>query len=1006
MKPLKLTISAFGSYADVQEIDFTELGANGLYLITGETGSGKTTIFDAISFALFGDASGSSRKQTMLRSDFAAEKAKTYVELDFASGDKRYSIRRTIKKAGPEVVLVLPDGSAMSGSTNIKPKIAEIIGLDREQFSQIVMIAQNDFLRFLQSGTDKRQEILRRIFGTESLKQFQKQLGDLAKSENEKRTMIERDFERYGVGIYKRDEQFAQWDSQIKSDKADLKETDKKLGEYDMQKQSLSAELAVAEELSRKFADLAKHRGDLDSHNANAGAIERSRTRCARGETALYKVRPLCDDAQKAEMSHAESVAGLNKAKELEVSAIAETEKASQVVEALPPLADAQEAFSILSKEAETASQNLARLTVLQKNRDAIVGKQGVLAGKREELDAALDSLNKLPPVAGLQDEIDRVTAALQSEDNRLKSLLSLRNDLSVIRNKQAALQKEHTLYETLDAQFKNADEKHRALEEAFLRSQAGILASTLIDGEPCPVCGSAAHPAPAQLSGVGITEASLKKAGELKNKSQSEREAQSSACGKLHAEIETLIGRFTADLSPLIPGATIATAPTALPENINTTQSAIAQLTQTRSVSEKSLLAVKDSLTILTSKRDELTPAIASLQSESDTLTKRFLSDFSEYVPGITWDSSESQLAGLLARTKEKAADLCARKENDRRTLDRLTSDWDAAVGRKTAAESNMRSAQTLVAERIVNEQKSLMRRDETRSSYVEALRANGFVSDADYTAALIKDNELAALKKQISEYERNGEQLARDIQRLEKETAEKKPPELERMRREAERVSIGSKTLNEKRDAINGRLSKTETMLKELRRAAVDFEKVEKACAAVEELSKTANGKFDFETYAQTAYFERVLRAADLRLKVMSQNRYILQRKTDSDDGRKTFGLDLEVMDAYTGKARSANSLSGGESFMASLSLALGLSDVVQQSAGGIRLDAMFIDEGFGTLDAEVLELAIKTLSEMAGANRIVGIISHVTELRERIDKQVQVEKTITGSRVKLVV
>ncbi|MDR0272549.1 MAG: SMC family ATPase, partial [Clostridiales bacterium] len=266
--------------------------------------------------------------------------------------------------------------------------------------------------------------------------------------------------------------------------------------------------------------------------------------------------------------------------------------------------------------------------------------------------------------------------------------------------------------------------------------------------------------------------------------------------------------------------------------------------------------------------------------------------------------------------------------------------------------------------------------------------------------------ENELAKIKKQISDYEKNGEQLTRDISRLEKETADKEQPDITRLQAETETATAESKTLSEKRDEITGRLSKIESALKELRRTDLEFDKSEKTYAAVKQLAETANGKLDFETYAQMAYFERVLRAANIRLKVMSRNRYTLLRKTTSDDGRKRSGLEMEVLDAYTGKARSANSLSGGESFMASLSLALGLSDVVQQNAGGIRLDAMFIDEGFGTLDPDVLELAVRTLSEMAGANRIIGIISHVTELRERIDKQVQVEKTSAGSKICLVV
>jgi exonuclease SbcC len=210
----------------------------------------------------------------------------------------------------------------------------------------------------------------------------------------------------------------------------------------------------------------------------------------------------------------------------------------------------------------------------------------------------------------------------------------------------------------------------------------------------------------------------------------------------------------------------------------------------------------------------------------------------------------------------------------------------------------------------------------------------------------------------------------------------------------------------LHAERDDAKLRLDNTLRVLTELKKSAAALVKIEIEYAALKSLSETANGKLDFETYAQTAYFERVLRAANLRLKMMSQNRYMLLRREESRDGRKRTGLEIEVADSFTGKSRSANSLSGGESFMASLSLALGLSDVVQQTAGGIHLEAMFIDEGFGSLDAEVLELSVRTLSEMAGGKRIIGIIPHVAELRERIDKQVRVEKTISGSKISLVV
>ena len=1007
MKPIKLTMSAFGSYADVQEIDFSALGANGLYLITGETGSGKTTIFDAISFALFGKASGTGRDDySMLRSDFAPAKARTYVELDFVSGGSRYTIKRAIKKSGQEVTLILPDGTSMSGDRNIKPKIAEIAGLDRDQFAQIVMIAQNDFLRFLQSGTDDRLKILRRIFGTEALKQFQEQLKARVRRESDRHALILHDFERYELDVYQRDAQFSVWEAQIRSDKTDLSETDKKLADQDKLKQTLSADLAIAEELGRKFDALGQNQFDREAHDAKAGEIRESKTRADRSEIALYKIKPLYEEAQKAAVNHSTAQTDLANAKEQETAAVVESGEAAKMEEGLPPLAAAQDAFAALSKEWEAAASRLKQLTDLQANRKDIVDKQVLLAEKQEDLGATLEGLSQIPSAADEQAELDKILLALQNNEEKLTKLSAIQSDLAVITDGQAELAREQADFEACTIRFREADEQYRALEEAFLRNQAGILAQNLIDGEACPVCGSTVHPMPAGVSGADVTEAKLKKARETKEKEQAKREKQATACAARKTEIETQLKRFIADLSALIPAATMETAKDLLIKGMHEARLARTELSGKKISAEKILEEHKSAFETLTDQRAELTKDIASLQGEIDTLVKRFMSDIRVFISDAKWESSDTELNRLLAQAEHSANELSIRKETDEPALKQLSLEWEAAIERKTKAASALQSAQTRVTERAANEQKWRRLHDEAQAAYQEVLQNNHFADDAEYLATLITEEELIEQKRQVSEYEKQGEQLLRDIARLESEIAGKEKPDIEGLRRKAEAVNAETKMLNEQRDEINSRLSKIESALKDLRRSAADFEKVEKAYAAVKQLADTANGKLDFETYAQMAYFERVLRAANQRLQVMSQNRYTLLRKTESDDGRRRSGLDLAVLDAYTGKARSANSLSGGESFMASLSLALGLSDVVQQSAGGIRLDAMFIDEGFGTLDADVLELAVRTLSEMAGTNRIIGIISHVAELRERIDKQIQVEKTTTGSKILLAV
>ena len=941
----------------------------------------------------------------MLRSDFANEKDKTFVELDFASGHVTYNVKRVIKKSGQDVALSLPDGTVLTGDRNVRSKMDEIVGLDREQFAQIVMIAQNDFLRFLQSGTDDRLKILRRIFGTEALRNFQDRLKARAKQENEKRALIIHEFNRREVDVYKREECFAEWDAQIKIDKTELSRTDKGLAQYDAIKRELAAKLAMAEDLEKKFSDLVAVRLLLEAHKSRANEIATLKKRATIGETALRKVKPSADDAARTVANRANAQANLAEAKTQEAAAFEELALAKSAVEELPPLADAQNVFATLSKKLETAVERLKKLTSLQKTRDEIAGKQTALLNARGELAAVCKTLSNLPSSDDCRAVLDQLTRELARDENACAQLSALRRDFTDIIEKQNALSKAQSEFEALNANFLEVDGKCRSLEEAFLRGQAGILAKGLTDGKPCPVCGSAVHPAPAALSLDEVTEAELQRVKSARDNTQNKRDEKSADCNSAIMEIKTLSTRFLADLIAHSPDATLGTADARLAETANATKTRVIELTKKKNDAEKTLVELKTKLDGVTAKRDELNNGAVALESEIGALVKRFTNDFFEFTPSAEWETSKTELAQLLDGTRNEANALTTEKTDAENSLQKLTANWESASKRKSSAELAHKSAQTLATERDANEREASGLCAEAQAKYTETLREHGFSGETEYAAALITENELADMSKRLADHEKNGERLVGDLKRLESETADKERPDMGRLTMEAETANAESFALGEKRDEIKGRLDKTETVLKELRQAAADFERADRSYAAVKQLSDTANGKLDFETYAQMAFFERVLSAANHRLKAMSQNRYALLRKTEGGDGRAKTGLEIEAFDAYTGKARSANSLSGGESFMASLSLALGLSDVVQQSAGGIQLDAMFIDEGFGTLDTETLDIAIKTLSEMAGADRTIGIISHVTELRERIDKQIQIEKTTAGSKISVV-
>ena len=758
MKPVKLKISAFGPFAGLECIDFKKFGENGVYLISGETGAGKTSIFDAVSFALFGKASGNFRDAKSLRSHHAPESVKTYAELDFACSINSeneniiYNIKREIKfdKSGnyrtTETSLTLPDGSIINGSA-CDDKILEIIGIDRNQFAQIVMIAQNDFLRFLHSKTPERVEILRRIFRTERLKLLQDNLKEKTRNIGGEYEAVKKNLELQGLEIYRRAEQFSDWEREAENCAGEITGLDEKI-------------------------------------------------------LNLEKIKPLADDFTRAE-------------------------------------------------------QNL-------KETQNLVAETGIILKKSlEDLEAAKKNYESLPALSDKQEELAKLNNEWEQVSNKLKIIKKLEYNRHIYAEKKRELEKSQENFEDLQDEFTERDNYYKNLEEIFLRNQAGILARDLKDGEPCSVCGSLEHPNPARASLENLSEASVKNAKNIAENARIRRDEKAKDCANLNLHINMLNGQFEEDL--------------------------------------KELSAVP--------------------------------SDISE----------------VIAQVKELAVNIKLKKDGSEKYLEKLIQDSEIFSERKNAAETAYQSAVTLIKEREAREKAQFDALVSSRSAYLESLRACGF----------------------------------------ERYIAQEVSPEIN--------------SLRERRGGLFARRAEILNKLESLKKYAEIFEQTERAYAAVKQLSDAANGRLDFETYAQRALFERVLRAANHRLKIMSQNRYALLRRGEESDGRTRTGLELEILDAYTGKRRSANSLSGGESFLASLSLALGLSDVVQQSSGGVRLEAMFIDEGFGSLDGETLELAVQTLGSMAENGRIIGIISHMSELRERIGRQIYVGKTSAGSYIK---
>jgi exonuclease SbcC len=867
MKPIKLTISAFGCFAGQVTVDFTKLGKNGIYLISGETGSGKTTIFDAISYALYGSASGDARSNhyQMFRSDFASEKAKSFVELEFESCGEEYTVKRTIKEKSQDVELTLPSGKAYAGERNVTPKVVEIIGLDRSQFAQIVMIAQNDFLRFLQSDTKDRTDIMRKIFNTGAFRDFQQRLKDKYSDVSAKRNAIKSDFQKLAVDVYDRADTCKKWESEAAALTLEAEEYTEKQAANDKQCTEKAKELALANELVKKFTDLEKSRSEFIGHNSKAEEFAALQVRFQRSESAVRNVKPAYDEYKRADAFLSDAKAG-----------------------------------------AEKAQKDLT-----------VVRKAFAIASER---------LSALPDVETAESDFNAANKNWERENAEFRALTALCEYKKAIEESEIELQSLQRDYTRLNTEYEKANHECNLLEDVFMSNQAGILAKSVTEGAPCPVCGSTVHPCLAKMPDETPTEDRVKKAKSDTEKARKARDKKSETCAAKIAAINTAKERFT--------------------------------------------------------------------------------SEFAKYVDSSDYDTASSEIEKITASKSEIVVKLEALQANKRAVYIKLKADHENAVSAVSKAEADVKAAETLLADKTENECNLAERETVAKESFLKSLSDYSFPDEAAFLSFVTDEATLKGMSKALVDYENEGRMLEKEVARLESETKGWAKPDIQKTMAENAALTQTRQQLREKAAGITAGLIEIRSKIKDLKAASLEYDQNEKIYAAVKSVCDAANGKLEFETYAQTAYFERVLSAANKRLQLMSQSRYQLLRQRESGDNRRKTGLEIEVSDSYTGKSRSTKSLSGGESFMASLSLALGLSDVIQRSVGGVKLDAMFIDEGFGSLDTETLDLAVRTLSSMAEGSRVIGIISHVSELCERIDKQIHVKKTPSGSTVDIIV
>ncbi len=920
MRPLKLIISAFGPYAGKTELDLAKLGECGLYLITGDTGAGKTTLFDAVAFALYGAPSGETREISMLRSKYANPDTDTFVEMEFVYNGCGYKIVRNPeyqrpKKRGDgytsqkaDATLTYPDGRLVTGSPQVTIAIKELIGIDRSQFTQIAMIAQGDFLKLLIASTKERQEIFRQIFQTKNYETLQYRLKSEAGSLGSKYSEIQRSIKQYIDGIV------CQADDVLEIDVNKARN-----GQL-----TIEAVLELLETLTKQD-ESKQHTEDI-----SLKAVEKEISKI---DTALGKAEQ--DNKARADLNKAQSdlLAASEKIPEL----INDYEEAAKLQPEIEPLTGQIATEQEKLKQYDEFDKTVTAISEKTEQQKALNEKKGELAEsirlKKEQQKNWTDELISLK---------DAETHKLQLEAEREKVKIRKKQveGLSALLSEQVKIK---SAYEAAQAEYQERRDSaetsnicYLELNRAFLDAQAGILAGTLEDGVPCPVCGSKEHPAPVKTFDKVPTEKSVETAKKKADKAQSDASDASVTAAGEKAKLESkdkeiekaakdIFAEQSKNLEEVISSeiAAISARLGTLSEDIGVAE----QRCKRKSKIESNLPGVEHELEKLGEAIVENETSVAAISAEIKGLLST-LNKLKETLTFATKADAETNIRLLIEKKKRLETDISAAKE----TLDK---------------------------------HKALI---------------SGF------------ETQIQTLTKQLEGAE------AIDTDKLtEQKTA----------------LSTKKNEHTEKITTIASRLSTNVGIKEHVKERLIEVSTVEERLKWVKALSDTANGqlsgkdKIMLETFVQASYFERIIRRANVRLMIMSSGQYELKRAVDASNQRSQSGLDLNVIDHYNASERSVKTLSGGESFMASLSLALGLSDEIQSTSGGIRLDTMFVDEGFGSLDQDTLSQALKVLNRLADSNLLVGIISHVAELKERIDKQIIVNKEKSGgSRVKIMV
>lgn len=937
---MKLIMSAFGPYKDKVEIDFSKLSDSGIFLIAGDTGSGKTTIFDALSFALFGEASGSRRDTSSFRSDFALDDVSTFVKFIFMHKGVLYEIERVPKymrkkKRGDGLTAVGGDASlvyldeVITGEKNVTDKCIEILGMNANQFKQIVMIAQGEFLELLLAKSKDRATIFRHIFDTGIYK-------DISDNLKNRYLLKKREYEDILL--------------EIKGYIQSIQLNNDLIGNESI--------LYVLDVLDKEIADDVILEKKLDNDRDNLLNESYKLTEIISSGKILNDGIVSLD---KAKIKLDELFNDNDRIRELELVISRNKDIWDKI---MPWYID----LNNLKNELRDKKKKLA---ITKEEHQNIIKDYELVVFKYNDINIILDKINECSKLIDGYEEKLSLFDEINELEKKLEELLVYFNYVQLVEKRELlskcddcyVLESELSILKNKINDLKNAyiegNKNYNAHYDLFLSAQAGILASGLEDGVACPVCGSKEHPMIA------------KKVDDIFTKERLDEEKNVLEC--TYQELEKLRLELLEK--------------------------------------EKKIELLKIELVNIDEKK--LRAEILKLED--------FCNNFEGSIYDVDVRNLEKQIQGLELSIDDKKNRLGDEGEKSE-LLDKIKDNKVIITKLNNEIEKIKKSYNSLLEKKIKNESlinvysNDIVELEDnistTNLEYVKCYQALGYDDESSYVANKIEKEDLAILEKEVKKYNDEIVGIKAKIDGLEKIIAGRECINLEEFETKLDVINTGINEINNSLKLVNNKISNNKKVYIKLKEVSEKIKKVEKELIIYKDLSDTANGtivgksKLEFEQYVQAGYFDSVLISANKRFGYMTDNRYQLFRRVESTKISDKLGLELEVMDYYTGKRRDIKSLSGGESFKAALSLALGMSDTIQEFSGGVVIDAMFIDEGFGSLDSDSLDQAMNAIMMLSNGDKMIGIISHVNELKARIDKKIVVKKGNTGSTVDLLI